>query len=207
MRLRVALLVLLVGALDGCATTVVAVLSSDGRSGLSGGGGRRLVVVAPFDDDRPVKGVCGEQSGNLGSGPAVLCDREPAPFITSALIDELKRVGFEVEKANRPQKPSNAPVVRGVLVQLYAQPTGGFSHFVMEADVHVRLEVQAPSGLVARRSFFVKGNRGVGGTAGGAVQESISDATNRIVNNMVAALLSLENQYPELATADKVENP
>ena len=204
---RLAVLGLLVGALQGCATTVVAVLSSDVPTGLSGGEGRRLVVVGPFDDERPVKGVCGEQSGSLGSGPPVLCDREPAPFITSALVQALERAGFEVETADRPRPPTDAPVVRGVLVQLYAQPTGGFSHFVMEADMHVRLEVQAPSGLVARRSFFVKGNRGVGGTAGAAVQESISDATNRIVKNMVAALLSLENEYPELAAGGKEGAP
>jgi hypothetical protein len=205
MRAHLALLVLLLGTLTGCASKVTAVLSSDGRSGLSGGEGRRLVVVAPFDDYRPVKGVCGEQSGNFGSGPPVLCDREPAPFIASALIDELKRVGFEVETADRPRNPSDAPILRGELVQLYAQPTGGFSHFVMEADFHVRLEVHAQSGLVARRSFFVKGNRGVGGTVGGAAQESISDATNRIVKNMTAGVLSLVNQYPELGTARAVE--
>lgn len=206
MGTRLALLAL-AASLSGCASTVTAVLSYDGRSGLSGGDGRRLVVVEPFDDERPVMGVCGEQSGSFGSGPAVMCDREPALFVAASLIDELNRVGFEVERTDRPQKAVDAPVVRGTLVQLYAQPTGGFSHFVMEVDIHVRLEVESVSGLVARRSFFVKGNRGVGGTAGAAVQESISDATNRIVKSMVAALLSLENQYPELGAYQAEATP
>jgi hypothetical protein len=186
----------------GCASPVTVILTHDGRSSLSGGAGRRLVLAAPFDDARPLGGTCGVQSGAFGlDGPAILCDREPAPFLASAFAAELERAGFTVERVDRAPATPDAPVIRGVLERLYLQTTGGFSHFVMEADLHVRLEVDAPGGLRARRSFFAKGNRGVGGTAGAAAQASANDAVDRIVRNMTAAVLSLTNQYPELAVS------
>jgi hypothetical protein len=197
---------LLLAFLAGCASPVTVTLASDGRSGLSGGAGRTLLVVTPFADERATPG-CGVQSGNFGDGPGITCDRAPAPFLTSALVEELKRVGFAVRQAHRPDPAAGATIIRGALVQFFMQPTGGFSHFVMEADIHVRLEVTSPSGLVAKRSFFVKGNLGIGGTAGAAAQQSITDATNRVVKNMVAALLSLGNQHPEFVAARVEEVP
>lgn len=189
----------------GCASQVTVILAHEGRSNLSGGNGRKLIVVAPFDDVRPLAATCGVQSDAFGSdGPSILCDRPPAPFIADALATELERVGFAVEKRDHVPAAASAPVVRGVLEQLYLQTTGGFSHFVMEADLHVRLEVTGATGLRAKRSFFVKGNLGCGGTAGAAAQESANDAVARAVSHMTAALLSLANQYPELASSTEV---
>jgi hypothetical protein len=202
---RIGVLLVLALVWAGCASTVTVVLAHDGRSGLSGGEGRKLILVTPFDDARPRGGSCGVQAGAFGAdGPNILCDRDPAPFVASAFAAELERAGFAVAQVDRIAATPDAPVIRGSLDQLYLQTTGGFSHFVMEADLHVRLELEAPGGLRAKRSFFAKGNRGVGGTAGAAAQESTNDAVDRVVRNMTAAVLSLTNQYPELAASREV---
>jgi hypothetical protein len=47
--------------------------------------------------------------------------------------------------------------LEGKLLQFFVEPKVGFVTFTPEADIHVRLVASSPSGLLAERDFYVKG--------------------------------------------------
>ena len=114
----------------------------------------------------------------------------------------LRAVGFDVKTAGDPLGPEGVEV-EGTLHSLFVEPVIGFSTISYEADIHVKLRVTSESGLVAERSFFVKSADG-GAVAMTSVGQGVLDrSTEKIVTEMVAAILSLMNRYPQLGEAPR----
>lgn len=184
----------------GCAFTNLTVTPPPQPVGanLSGGKQRTVVLVAPFNDDRPVKNRCGMQKNGYNADTAsVFCSAEPAQWLADLLASELRAAGFNVVAA----PPSSARAVRieGRLLQFFVEPKVGVFTFTPEADVHVQLVATSASGLLAERDFYVKGTEtSMVGTESN-FQAASNSAVRVIVKDMVAAVLALVDRYPDLA--------
>lgn len=184
--------------LSGCAFTDVPVmLSTAPASNLSGGDGRQIVIVSAFTDERPQRDKCGMQKNGYNMETAkALCSMPPTTWVVQALAAELKAAGFTVVSKDA-AKPS-ALQLNGSLLQIFVEPVIGFSTISLETDIHVKLVATSDTGLLAERSFFVKGvETGLVARAGN-FQSSLDKATQAIMRDMVAAIISLMNRYPQL---------
>jgi hypothetical protein len=197
MRLLVPLLALALGA---CAFTDVPLrLPSSVGTGLRGGDGRVVIVRRPFKDARADAGRCGMQKNEAGNATAkAVCSEEPAAWLAGLLATELSAAGFTVVEAS--DKPS-AVQLEGTLAQFFVEPLVLFSTVDIETDVKVTLVATSATGLVADRTFYVKGIRSSAGATAANFQKSVEIASQQIARDLVAAVLSLMNRYPELGTA------
>jgi hypothetical protein len=94
-------------------------------------------------------------------------------------------------------KPS-ALQIHGTLLQFFVEPVIGFAMGDMETDIKIRLVARSASGLLAERDFFVKGTQSAMVGTQSNFQKSVDDASTRVVQQMVAAIVSLFNRYPQL---------
>ncbi len=184
--------------LSGCAFTDVPVtLSTAPVTNLSGGDGRQIVIVSAFADERPYRGKCGMQKNSYNAETAkALCSMPPATWVAQALAAELTAAGFAVV-SKEAAKPS-ALQLNGSLLQVFVEPVMGFSTISLETDIHVKLVATSDTGLLAERSFFVKGVESGLVSRAGNFQTSADKATQLIMRDMVAAVISLMNRYPQL---------
>ena len=181
----------------GCAFTDVPLrLPPSVGTGLSGGDGRVVVVRRPFKDARADTRRCGMQKNGAGSATAkAVCSEDPATWLAELLATELRAAGFTVAESS--DKPS-AVQLEGTLAQLFVEPLVLFSTVDLETDVKVTLVATSTTGLVADRTFYVKGVRSSAGATAANFQKSIEIASQQIARDLVAAVLSLMNRYPEL---------
>lgn len=193
---RVALI--LAAALSGCAFTDVPVtLPTTPATGMTGGDGRQIVVVAPLADERPYRDKCGMQKNGYNMETAkAICSMDPAVWVAQMLAAELKAAGFSVV-SKETAKPS-ALQLNGSLLQIFVEPVIGFSTISLETDIHVKLVATSQTGLLAERSFFVKGVESGLVARAGNFQTSVDKATQTVLRDMVAAVISLMNRYPQL---------
>ena len=165
---------------------------------ISGGDGREIAVTVPFVDQRATPGRCGMQKNgyNMDTADAV-CRVPPTTRLAELLVDGLKKAGFAVRSQAGGGKPS-ALQIQGTLLQFFVEPVIGFAMGDMETDIKIRLVARSPTGLLAERDFFVKGTQSAMVGTQSNFQKSVDDASTRVVQQMVAAIVSLFNRYPQL---------
>lgn len=196
------LLFIIVPALfsSGCAFTDINLKLPTTFSGkrLSGGDGREIVIVTPFADQRDIQERCGMQKNGYNMDTAdALCDVSPAARLAELLAGALRNAGFEVKTAGEAEKLSGVEI-EGTLLKFFVEPVMGFAMGSLETDVHVRLVASSRNGLNAERSFFIKGTRSAVASSAGNFQRSVDDAIEQTIRQMVAAIISLFNRYPQL---------
>lgn len=198
--MRLAVIVLGFSFLSACAFTDVTInpLAPGFSTQLSGGDGRELIVHIPFADERQIRQRCGMQKNGYNMDTAsAICSSEPAVWLANLLVEELKAAGFTV-KADGATSKANGVRIEGSLVKFFVEPVIGFWTGTIETDTHIKLVATSGNGLVAERSFFIKGTQSaLVGTASN-FQASVDDATKKVVKGMVSAILTLMNRYPEL---------
>jgi uncharacterized lipoprotein YajG len=183
-------------ATSGCALTNMTITPPPAPlgAGLAGGNQRKVAVVAPFADDRLARDRCGMKKNGYNMDTAnVYCSEEPARFLANLLASELAASGFQVV----PPTAAAAVRIEGRLVQFFVEPKVGFLTFTPEADVAVRLVAISPTGLLAERDFYVKGiEESLVGTEDN-FQRASNTAVRTVVKDMVAAIISLLDRYPD----------
>jgi hypothetical protein len=165
---------------------------------LSGGDQRHVIVASPFADERANKERCGTQKNGYNAETALaLCTPDPATWLANLLGVQLRAAGFQVVPPGTTPTP-NTLVVSGALLKFFVEPLIGFTAITLETDVQVRLTVTSGSGLVADRTFFTKGVASGQVARAGNFETSAANAGQQIMDEMVAAIISLANRYPQL---------
>lgn len=206
--MRIVVIFLCFSLLSACAFKNVAV--NPPASGLStqfsGGDGRELVVHVPFADERQILVRCGMKKNTYNMDTAsVLCSSEPTVWLAHLLVEELKAVGFTVKTSGVTTKP-NGVKIEGLLLKFFIEPQIEFTTIALETDVHIKLIATSTSGLNAERSFFVKGINSALTGMDSNFQPSVDDATRKIIKDMVSAILTLMNRYPELGINSSIDH-
>jgi len=167
-------------------------------TGLRGGEGRRLAVAIPFADERSDPRSCGIQMNTYGMETAkAICSEDPGTWIAGLLAQELRSAGFTVLSDLEPRPPS-AVRIRGTLIRFFVEPVIGVWEGRLESDLHVKLVLRSASGLHAERSFYIKGiEKPILGTHG-KFQDAVDQTVDHALRDMVGAILSLMNRFPEL---------
>ncbi len=196
-------LAILAALLPGCAFTDVNLAMPTGglESRVAGGNGREIVVETPFADDREIRDRCGMQKNGYNMDTAAaICTTDPSAWLAGLLAAELRAAGFSVVEAGSTHAQS-ALRVEGSLLKIFVEPVIGFWTGSHEADLQVKLVASSESGLRAERTFFAKGRQG------GAVisitplfEQALRNATRALLDDMVRAILSLMDRYPELGS-------
>lgn len=198
--MRVALLVVCLSLLSACAFTDVRIdpPPPETFTHLSGGDGREIVVLRPFVDERQIRNRCGIQKNGFNMDTASAhCSAEPTTWLADFLAAELKAAGFVVTTDRAAGKP-NTVTIEGSLFKFFVEPVIGFTTVTLETDIHIKLVATSPNGLDAERSFFVKGSYSALTGMASNFQQSGDEASRKIVKDMVSAILTLMNRYPEL---------
>ncbi len=188
----------------GCAFTNVPIsLSTSPSAGLSGGDRRQIVVVTPATDQRPQRDKCGVQKNSYNQATAkALCSMEPTAWLTQTLEAELKVAGFDVVAESSAK--ASALRVDSALLQIFVEPIIGFSTITLDTDIHIKVVATSKTGLVAERSFYVKGVESGMVARAGNFQTSATRATQQVMKDMVAAIISLMNRYPQLGQLERL---
>ncbi len=161
------------------------------------GKNREVIVVAPFGDGR-LDPRCGMQKNGYGSDTAnVNCEIAPGRWLADAFAAELQNAGFKVLRADAAPGPDTI-VVRGVVFKMFMEPVDSFFSRSVEADFGVKLEVSTASGLLADRSFYVKGEDESIASTEGVFQSAADSATRKISGRMALAFIELVDHYPQL---------
>jgi hypothetical protein len=186
---------------SGCAFIPVDVAppAPDELNAQSAAGRRRSVIVEiPFDDRRDDPHRCGTQKNGYDMETAdVRCSVPPGSWVADALATGLQRAGFHVLTTHAPSGMRTVRV-HGEVTQFFVEPKLGFFTFTPEADIGVRLVVSTPSGLLAERRFYFKGiEESLIGTESN-FQAASRTATREATENMVRAVVTLLDRYPDL---------
>ncbi len=162
--------------------------------------GPPIAVVVPFADERPDPSRCGLQKNGYNMATAtVYCSVKPAEFLAQHLAAELRSRGFTVH-TDANASDSAALRIEGKLLQFFVEPQIGFVTVNPEADIHVKLVVTSPSGLVAERSFYVKEEEVALAALEPSFQAASDKATRKISSDMARAVKALFERYPQLST-------
>jgi hypothetical protein len=195
------LLGLLVAALAGCANSYCIPLpAATTTTDLFGGDGRRIVALQAFEDQRDLSECKKDEDGDP---PRISCSPEAPAWFADRLEQALRAAGFEVIRDEQLVSPSD-PWIRGTLVVLDVRPVSGFSAVTVDADILLRLRVGTAGGLEAERSFAVKSERSSWVTTESMAKEALEEATRRITRDMVAAVVSLLNRFPEVGRESRI---
>ena len=85
------------------------------------------------------------------------------------------------------------------MVIFFSEPVIHFASVGNEMDISARLVVRTGTGLEATRSFYAKGDdSSVIAWTLSLAQTSYQEAADRIVREMVIAIVDLANRYPAL---------
>ena len=184
--------------LSGCAFTDVRVtLPQSVSTGYSGGNERQVVIMSPLEDKRLHPEKCGIKKNGYNMATAkAICSMDPSTWLAQILETELKSAGFSVV-SEETAKPS-AIRLNGSLLQIFVEPVIGFTTVKLETDIHVKVKATSETGLLAERSFFVKEADSALVASDGNYQTSLTQGSMRIVKEIVAAIISLMNRYPQL---------
>jgi len=182
------------------------------KNPIEGGNGREVLIVIPFLDNRAKKDYCGGVHWAIGGNAS--CDIEPEGWLARLLADELRASGFKVLYANEPHG-RGALKIEGSLLRLFVEPLQGMWSSTHEADLHVKLFASTENGLVAERTFYVKGiKKGIPNAfyiGNFLMHISLRRASNKLLTDMVESIFYLMNKYPKIGmTHDKsqdTENP
>ncbi len=199
---RLAACVTLLLAGTGCAFGAMPITlpTAPLEASVRGGAGRQIVVVAPFSDAREQERCGMKKNGyNMDTADAV-CESAPGAWFARRLAQELAVAGFQVVAPGERAKPS-ALRVEGSVLQLFIEPVIGFWSGSVEADLSVRLRATSQTGLVAERTFFVKGWKGgIQVVTAQPYHTATHRATQALLEETVRAIVELMDRYPELGS-------
>ena len=193
-------IILIFSLLSGCAFNDVVINSptSGISANLFGGEGREIIVYIPLADERQDRKRCGMQKNGYNMDTAsAICSSDPSIWLVSLLKEELKAAGFTV-KVDEASYKNSALKIKGSLLKFFVEPVIGFTTVTLETDIHVTLLATSDNGLIAERSFFVKGSQSGLVATKSNFQASVDSATKKIIKDLVSAILTLMNRYPEL---------
>jgi hypothetical protein len=196
-------------ALSGCAFTDVTIhpTTLEGAIPRTAVGRERVVVIeAPFADGRVSAERCGMKKNSYGMDTAAIhCAVAPNEWVARALTDGLQRAGFRVVMGQAPT-PST-PIIQGQLTQFFVEPKLSFFAYTPEADIGVRLRVSTATGLVAEREFYFKGEEAAALGTSDVFEGAADRATVKATQEMVAAIVSLLDRYPDLGAQPMASPP
>jgi hypothetical protein len=162
------------------------------------GTGREVYVRLPFADARQITARCGMQKDGYNIDSAdVPCPGPPAVWFGDLFVTELRARGFVVRTEGAPRS-ADPLVLEGYLQKLFLEPVIGFIVVTEETDFQLELLASSHSGLVAQRTFFIKGEKNAVFPDDGDFQESLDRATKAMVDQLVAAIVELMYQYPSV---------
>jgi uncharacterized lipoprotein YajG len=165
---------------------------------LSGGDNREIVLVIPLADERVIQNRCGMKKNGYNMDTAsVMCSTPPVSRLVELVAEELKSAGFNVRTQGDTNKTSGVKI-QGTLLKFFVEPVIGFAMGSIETDINIHLVATSKNGLNAERSFFVKGTESAMAGTESNFQSSVDDATAQIVKQMVTAIITLMNRYPDL---------
>ena len=169
-------------------------------TGVQGGEGRKIHVVAPFEDGRSEQ-RCGMKKNSYNIDTAdVLCSQDPLYWMAYRLTEQLQAAGFEIVPDDKSFSETTLEV-GGRLEVFFSEPVIHFSSVGNETDLSATLTVRTGNGLLAKRTFYVKGEESsMLVWTFSLADKSFHDAGDRIVRDMVVAILNLANRYPSLGT-------
>jgi hypothetical protein len=184
-------------ALTGCAFGDVNVrkpLAKSVATSARRGEGRQVVVVSPFGRGR-TQLRCGMKKNGYNMDTAnVICAEPPEVFLPDILADALADAGFEVFDDPRAARPATL-VLSGVVRQLFVEPKIGFETATIETDIALELTARTGAGLLATRTFYVKGAEATIG-ANEDLQRSLDSGVRQLVAEVVGAVANLADAYP-----------
>jgi len=219
---RAARLLLLLSpfVLWGCAFTdhEVQLPRTGGSARVFEGKGRPIAVVGPFSDKRAIADRVGMKKNGYGIETAsVRCAGNPAAWVEERLIAGLQASGFTVLTGDLASQVSGAVRIEGELVKLFGEAVVGYYTSNVETDVHVRLIATLPSGRRAERIVYVKGISpssanllyfAAAPMSDGDFDESLRDATQRLMSELVRSISELLDRDPTLeASVTAAEAP
>lgn len=162
--------------------------------GLRRGNGREVMVLGPFSNRRPAR-RCGMKKNGFNSDTAnIQCSTSPEAGLSRLLGAELTAAGFKVLKSRSQSTPSTL-MLTGRLDQLFIEPASNFFNVTWETDIALYLKVTTATGLVAERTFSVKGEEATFLNERDA-QKSLDSAVHKLVIAVVGALANLSDQIP-----------
>lgn len=165
---------------------------------IRGGNARQVIVVMPFMDRRDRR-RCGMKKNGYNMDTAdVVCTTLPTRWFAELLATELRASGFVVLSEEDEHRPG-ALKIEGELLQLFVEPLIGAWSGSTETDLSVELTATTETGLVAKRTFFVKGWKGgVMAFTAQPFHTSTHRATQRLLKETVRAVIELMDAYPQL---------
>jgi hypothetical protein len=176
-------------------------------TGLSGGAGRKVVLAVPFERARTTE-RCGVKKGGLNNeGASILCPVPPEQWLAEELMSGLRSAGIDVSGEPRSSSLSDLQI-EGKLSLFFVEPVfppvSAFRspYFSNEADIEVELVARTATGLEARRKFYVKQADRLLMVRDRMANQTLGTAIDRIVRDMVAAILNLLNEFPEVGARD-----
>ena len=193
--------------LTACAFTDITVDTADtsGSLHISGGENREIVLLVPYDDERNIQNRCGMKKNGYNMDTAdVFCSTPPAQQLAEAVAEELRNAGFNVRTQGEASKASGVKI-QGALLKFFVEPVIGFTTVSMETDISVHLIATSNNGLNAERTFFVKGVQSAMVATKSNFQGSVNNATAQIVKQIVTAIITLMNRYPELGQISPID--
>jgi len=169
-------------------------------SAAHGGGGRELVVF-PAVDTRTEQARCGVKRNTYGSETAnVLCTPEPSQWLSELVLRGLDRAKFKIVTTQTAHSPDPLRI-RLRLDHLFIDQIPGMLTVTLHADVHVIVSAENSAGLVAERSFLVQTDSQVAGVLDSGLQDAMDQATQRLADRVVDAVLALSKRYPSAEAA------
>lgn len=176
------------------------------------GGRGREVIVFPAVDARPYPAGCGAKRNGWGVATArIKCKPEPKDWLGSLVLTGLHQAGFRIvttQTANSPDPLRLRLTLKQLFLDMQAndEPAVG----TLSADVHVLIQAETDSGLVADRSFFVAKRQNVfdgyyynrpDKTDPSVVRAHVmDDATRDLAAAIVNAVLILADRFPTIGT-------
>jgi len=169
------------------------------------GNGREVIIAIPFKDLRPHKERCGMKKNAHNQDTAdVICDVAPGKWASQLLADELRASHFKVLTPETPHRES-ALRIDGAIQQFFTEPVMQTRRrpSSLETDIQIRLIATTENGLHAERTFFVKGMiKNITFSTRGAYHTSLKRAADEILAEMVEAIFSLMEEYPQISAPD-----
>lgn len=161
--------------------------------GLRRGNGRPVMVLGPFASRRH-EDRCGMKKNGFNSDTAnIRCSTSPEAGLPRLLADGLTAAGFKLLTSRSQVTPSTL-VLTGRLDQMFIEANSNFFNSTWETDITLRLKVTTGDGLLAERTFAVKGEEATFLSLSDA-QKSFDSAAHKLVIAVVGAVANLSDRF------------
>jgi hypothetical protein len=168
---------------------------ADVATGSHRGEGREIVLVRPFTKQRR-QDRCGMKKNGYNADTAnVFCDGAPEVALANLVANQLAAAGFNVLSDPR-QADRSTIVLTGALDQVFLEPKVNFFTATLETDIELKLTARTGAGLLATRTFYVKGEEATYFVSSEDMQRSFDSGARQLVMGVVGAVANLADQFP-----------